>query len=524
MNGPQVPTKTGTNGVVIHKIEADWNDENKKKIELNAKAINVLNYAIRFKKYRKVSKCKIAKEIWNKLQVTHEGTIQVKQTRIDMMCKEYEMFFMKEGEFIDYMFERFSIIINGLDAMRITKVQKILIKEWKTKVIVISESGNISQMAYDELRGKLLVYEITHLKNDTKKKGVAPKSCIESLGDESSDDLSYDEFVFFVRKLRRMMKLRGRSKESSSREPKKDLRKVICHNCKEAGHYKYDYPKLKKEDKSEKDKKNGLMASWKDMENDSDEDENSDNSSQAYLMADHNQSDEFYLASKKKDDMWYMDSRCSRHMTGKFTFFIKLEKYNGGFVTFGDNDKGQILAIEEDARTEDDLNSQKDQEKDKSVPTVKNASSDSADQNTRDNSVLSPTKVGDSGTVNTVELNQNQTKITSQKPKEWKFLRNYPHKFIIRDLSHGVTTRSSNRKRVEINKFALLSQMELQNIKEALEVLSWVNTMKKVLVQFEKNEVWTLVPCPNGKKVTGTKWIFRNKLGEDGSVVQNKAR
>ncbi|XP_025611754.1 uncharacterized mitochondrial protein AtMg00810-like [Arachis hypogaea] len=36
--------------------------------------------------------------------------------------------------------------------------------------------------------------------------------------------------------------------------------------------------------------------------------------------------------------------------------------------------------------------------------------------------------------------------------------------------------------------------------------------MKEELLQFEKNQVWSLVPYPHGKKVTGTKWIFRNKL------------
>ncbi|XP_015931901.1 uncharacterized protein LOC107458216 [Arachis duranensis] len=120
MNGPQVPTKTGADGVVVLKSEAEWNDEDKKKIELNAKAVNMLNCAISFEEYRKVSRCKIAKEIWDKLQVIHEGTIQVKQTRIDMMCKEYEMFSMKKEKSIDKMFERFTVIINGLDAMRIT--------------------------------------------------------------------------------------------------------------------------------------------------------------------------------------------------------------------------------------------------------------------------------------------------------------------------------------------------------------------------------------------------------------------
>ncbi|XP_016165689.1 uncharacterized protein LOC107608406 [Arachis ipaensis] len=48
--------------------------------------------------------------------------------------------------------------------------------------------------------------------------------------------------------------------------------------------------------------------------------------------------------------------------------------------------------------------------------------------------------------------------------------------------------------------------------------------MEEELQQFEKNQVWSLVPEPIRKKVTGTKWIFRNKLGEDRSVARNKAR
>ncbi|XLR02809.1 hypothetical protein S83_069007, partial [Arachis hypogaea] len=51
------------------------------------------------------------------------------------------------------------------------------------------------------------------------------------------------------------------------------------------------------------------------------------------------------LASKNKKDMWYMDSGCSRHMTGRSTYFIKLNKYDGGFVTFGDDGKGKIIAV-----------------------------------------------------------------------------------------------------------------------------------------------------------------------------------
>ena len=48
--------------------------------------------------------------------------------------------------------------------------------------------------------------------------------------------------------------------------------------------------------------------------------------------------------------------------------------------------------------------------------------------------------------------------------------------------------------------------------------------MQDELLQFERNQVWTIVPLPEGKISIERKWVFRNKKDEDGVVVRNKAR
>ncbi|GLJ42626.1 hypothetical protein SUGI_0883470 [Cryptomeria japonica] len=48
--------------------------------------------------------------------------------------------------------------------------------------------------------------------------------------------------------------------------------------------------------------------------------------------------------------------------------------------------------------------------------------------------------------------------------------------------------------------------------------------MEEELDQIEKNGTWPLVTRPEHKNGIGTKWVFRNKLNEDGIVVRNKAR
>ena len=68
-----------------------------------------------------------------------------------------------------------------------------------------------------------------------------------------------------------------------------------------------------------------------------------------------------------------------------------------------------------------------------------------------------------------------------------------------------------------------LSQVVPTKVKEALQDEIWVEAMHNELLQFQRNDVWTLVPRSKGEHIIGTKWIFRNKTDEEGNVIRNKA-
>ncbi|GKA68263.1 hypothetical protein Tco_0768180, partial [Tanacetum coccineum] len=67
-------------------------------------------------------------------------------------------------------------------------------------------------------------------------------------------------------------------------------------------------------------------------------------------------------------------------------------------------------------------------------------------------------------------------------------------------------------------------QLEPTSIAKALEDPDWVAAMQEEMQQFLNQQVWKLVPLPNGKHAIGTKWILKNKRDARGIVVRNKAR
>ncbi|WRX12268.1 Reverse transcriptase [Theobroma cacao] len=131
---------------------------------------------------------------------------------------------------------------------------------------------------------------------------------------------------------------------------------MICYECKKPSHFKSECPLLKDETpkKNKRSKKSMVAAAWSESDTSSFEtdDEKSEERANIYLIA---QEDETKVeldlketcsrAQLRKKQPWYLDSGCSRHMTGHEELFAQLEKRNGGTVFFGDDSKGRIHGI-----------------------------------------------------------------------------------------------------------------------------------------------------------------------------------
>ncbi|XP_070011079.1 uncharacterized protein [Nicotiana sylvestris] len=111
------------------RIVQEYNGANRKDIEKNFKEKKILMCGIGPDEYNRISVCESSKEIWEALQTAHEGTTQVKQSKIDMLTTEYEFFKMEEHESIQEMHTCFTSIINELHSLSEIILTKNLV--WK---------------------------------------------------------------------------------------------------------------------------------------------------------------------------------------------------------------------------------------------------------------------------------------------------------------------------------------------------------------------------------------------------------
>ncbi|KAA3483385.1 zf-CCHC domain-containing protein/UBN2 domain-containing protein [Gossypium australe] len=204
--------------------------------------------ALGLNEYSRVSSCSNVNEIWDKLKVTHEGTSQVKKSKVGILTLSYETFKTEPKEDIKAISDRFTIIINGLKSYGETypteevvrNILRSLAKSWEANVTVIEEAKNLETLTLDKIIDSLFTHEmrlskgVKEAKNEKKMVGVSLKSTTNE-DSESSEEVDEDKGIaMFARRFKKFMrsskqKLKAHVATWSDRDPSENKDQEVAN-------------------------------------------------------------------------------------------------------------------------------------------------------------------------------------------------------------------------------------------------------------------------------------------------------
>ena len=71
---------------------------------------------------------------------------------------------------------------------------------------------------------------------------------------------------------------------------------------------------------------------------------------------------------------------------------------------------------------------------------------------------------------------------------------------------------------------ALNGAYEPRSFQEANLCDEWKKAMAEELQALHENQTWSVIKLPKGKKVVGSRWVYKTKLHSDGTIERHKAR
>jgi len=235
-----------------------------KKVRFDWIAKNIITSALSCNEFFRVSQCSSTKEMWDILEVTHEGTNDVKRARKHALIQEYELFRMQKGKTICDVQKRFCHIGNhfmslgkSFDKEELNiKILKCLDRTWQPKVTAISESKDLTSMIAASLFGKLREHELemnrlgVQESEDKHNKGIALKACNHKQQQDSNES-DEDTTSLLSRKFSKLLKKKSQaSKRYNCKKPSEfNLNKYTCYGCGEHGHIKAECPNNESKDR-----------------------------------------------------------------------------------------------------------------------------------------------------------------------------------------------------------------------------------------------------------------------------------
>ena len=78
--------------MMVNGVDKEYDKFSKEELEFNGSAKNIIFASISDNLFHQVSSCSKAKEMWDKLKTTHEGTQQQKDNQVGILVNDFELF------------------------------------------------------------------------------------------------------------------------------------------------------------------------------------------------------------------------------------------------------------------------------------------------------------------------------------------------------------------------------------------------------------------------------------------------
>jgi len=184
----------------------------------NDKALHALCQALSPFEFERISNCEIAKDEWQILETTYEGTKLVKFAKLQMLISKFEEIKMLEEETFKEFYTKISDLRNSMvslgkqisDVKLIRKILRSLPERFRIKVKIIEESKDLEEMKIEDLVGSLQTYEYS-LPPIRKTKTIALKASKASkkksiVSSDKDSDVDEDAVAMLAKNFEHFMK------------------------------------------------------------------------------------------------------------------------------------------------------------------------------------------------------------------------------------------------------------------------------------------------------------------------------
>ena len=129
----------------------------------NSKALNAIFCGVSPNEFHRISHVTIAKEAWQILETTYEGTKKVKDAKLQMLTTCFEELKMSEDESFDSFYGKLNEVVIGKfnlgekieDSKIVRKILRSLPESFYAKVTAIKESKDLNKIRIQELISSL---------------------------------------------------------------------------------------------------------------------------------------------------------------------------------------------------------------------------------------------------------------------------------------------------------------------------------------------------------------------------------